>query len=170
MANVLETPHLQLRACTPADLADLGGLWRDPAVRRFLFDDRIISADEVRAFVYASIESFASRGYGIFVVRERYAEVIAGFAGLLDAAAPIPRLLYGVRPDLWGRGYATEAAAAVLEYALGALGLARVLADVDEPNAASIRVLEKLGMSKTGRQLVGGKPLICFEALAASRR
>ena len=50
-------------------------------------------------------------------------------------------------PGSWGRGYATEAARAVLEYALGPLGLPEVLAEVDEGNAASIAVIERLGMT-----------------------
>ena len=47
----------------------------------------------------------------------------------------------------WGKGYATEAASAVLEYALGPLGLPEVLAEVDEGNTASIAVIERLGMT-----------------------
>jgi RimJ/RimL family protein N-acetyltransferase len=47
-----------------------------------------------------------------------------------------------------GKGYATEAAGAVLEYALGPLGLPEVLAEVDQGNTASIAVIERLGMTR----------------------
>jgi [ribosomal protein S5]-alanine N-acetyltransferase len=52
--------------------------------------------------------------------------------------------------DLWGRGIATEAARACLRYAFLEAGLDRVVAGVDAPNAASTRVLEKLGMKPVG--------------------
>ena len=71
--------------------------------------------------------------------------------------------MFATRPDLWGQGYATEAAAAVLRYAHASLRLERVAADADEPNAASIAVLEKLGMQRNGREVTEGRPLLLFE-------
>jgi ribosomal-protein-alanine N-acetyltransferase len=49
-------------------------------------------------------------------------------------------------PGAWGNGYATEAARAVVQAALGPLGLPEVLAEVDEGNAASVAVVKRLGM------------------------
>ncbi len=48
---------------------------------------------------------------------------------------------------MWGNGYATEAARALVRYALGPLGLPDVLAEVDEGNSASVAVVERLGMT-----------------------
>ncbi|MDQ3252964.1 MAG: GNAT family N-acetyltransferase, partial [Acidobacteriota bacterium] len=79
-----------------------------------------------------------------------------------------PSLIFGTRPQLWGRGYAVEAARAVLRYACDVLGLRRVVADVDEPNAASIRVLERLGMTRTRRAIVNGRPLLYYETDATT--
>jgi hypothetical protein len=67
-------------------------------------------------------------------------------------------LIFGTRPDLWGRGYAFQAASAVVAYAFETLSLTRVIADVDEPNTASTRVLEKMGMRRTGRRIVNEHP------------
>jgi ribosomal-protein-alanine N-acetyltransferase len=55
-------------------------------------------------------------------------------------------LVYLIAYDAWGRGYATEAAAAVRDHALGVLGLSRLIALIKPENAASERVAEKLGM------------------------
>jgi [ribosomal protein S5]-alanine N-acetyltransferase len=79
-------------------------------------------------------------------------------------------LIYGVRPDLWGRGYATEAAGAVVAYALERLGHTTVKADVDEPNAASVRVLEKLGLKRVRSATAGGRTLLYFERGACGGR
>ena len=54
---------------------------------------------------------------------------------------------YWLGRPFWGKGYATEAARAVLDHALGPLGLPEVLAEVDEGNTASIAVIERLGMT-----------------------
>jgi [ribosomal protein S5]-alanine N-acetyltransferase len=56
-------------------------------------------------------------------------------------------VFYSLAPAAWGKGYATEAARAVVEYALGDLGLPEVLAEVDEGNLASAAVVERLGMT-----------------------
>ena len=167
--HLLRTERLDLRPCGIDDLEALHGLWCEGEVRRFLFDDRCISRDEARSFVEASVESFANHSFGLWLFRERHGDPIAGFAGLLGALQEPPRLIFGTRPQLWGRGYATEAAAAVLRYAMGTLGLTRVLADVDEPNTASGRVLEKLGMSRTSRALVNGRPILYYEIARAAR-
>lgn len=56
-------------------------------------------------------------------------------------------MTYSLAPTAWGRGYASEAADAVLAHALGPVGLPEVLAEVDEANTGSRRVIEKLGMT-----------------------
>jgi ribosomal-protein-alanine N-acetyltransferase len=57
---------------------------------------------------------------------------------------------YGVARTYWGRGIASEAAGAVVDYGFEAFGLAKVWARVDPRNVASVRVLEKLGMQREG--------------------
>jgi len=59
---------------------------------------------------------------------------------------------YIVNRSYWGKGYATEAARSMVEFAFGELGLHRVYADVHPDNAGSVRVLEKLGMTLEGRR------------------
>src|SRR5271166_6152759 len=56
-------------------------------------------------------------------------------------------IFYSLAPGLWGKGYATEAARAVVEHALVDLGLPEVLAEVDQDNAASVAVVGRLGMT-----------------------
>lgn len=165
MERELETARLRLRPCRLEDFESVYGLWTDEHVRRFLFDGRIVSPGEARAFVEASLSNFERRGYGLWLVYARGGESLVGFAGLLGAEeGEAPNLIYGFRPDCCGRGYATEAARAVLDYAAQGLRLNLIKADVDEPNAASVRVLEKLGMRRTGRAVVEGRPLLYYEA------
>lgn len=160
----LGTANLRLQPCRREDVPLVHALWTNDHVRYFLFDDRVISLDEARLYVEGSLANFEQHGYGLWLVfpaRDSYR--LVGFAGFLRLEEETPRLIYGVHPDFRGCGYATEAAAAVLSYAFGALGLARVKAEVDEPNVASVRVLEKLGMRRTGRAVLKGRPLLYFE-------
>jgi len=62
-------------------------------------------------------------------------------------------------PEAWGRGYARESAAAVLDHARDVLGLRRVLAITDPENAASIRVLERVGMRREGTVRMPGESI-----------
>lgn len=165
-ASALETPRLALRPSAASDLDRVHALWTDPHVRHFLFDDRVLSREEAASHLRTSVESFGRRGYGLWLVCERGSPAIVGFTGLLHQEEAAPQLLYGFRREHCGRGYATEAARAVLGHAFRRLALPRVAADVDEPNVASVRVLEKLGMTPTGRRFEEGRPLLDFERLA----
>jgi len=159
---ILTTERLELRPSELRDLPAVHALWTDADVRRFLFDDREIASSEAEDFLKASVRNFAEHGYGIWLVFEKARPDLAGFAGLLRGENGAANLVYGIHPELTGRGYATEAARAVLRHAFANIGLTRIAADVDEPNVASIRVLEKLGMERVGRAEANGKALLYF--------
>ena len=72
---------------------------------------------------------------------------LAGTAGLRPLEDLGLEIIWSLAPEAQGRGYATEAARAVLDYALGPLGLPEVLAEIDEGNTASARVAERLGLT-----------------------
>jgi len=146
-AATIDTPRLRLRPCTADDTPALHALWTDPDVRRHLWDDVVIPAERAAATVAAGVASFAERGYGLWVVVPRDAERLVGFCGLRTAGGDV-ELVYGITPDHWRCGLATEAVRAVLAHAFGTLGLARVLGATDASNAASVRVMEKAGMTR----------------------
>jgi RimJ/RimL family protein N-acetyltransferase len=124
----------------------------------------------VRGFVSRSEASFRAHGFGLWLAFERGEPSPVAFAALVERPEPgaAPSLLYGVRAESEGRGLATEAARAVLGHAFGALGLPRVHADVDAPNVASVRVLEKLGMVRVGERTGAFGALLDFELDAAA--
>lgn len=161
MDYALTTERLALRPVTAADHPVLLAHWTLPDVRRFLFDGAALSAAEVSETIEESARDFAAGGYGIWLIRERARADLAGpdpagteLAGteLIGTVGLRPlddtglEIFYSLAPGSWGRGYATEAARAVLGHALGTLGLAEVLAEVDEGNTASVAVIKRLGM------------------------
>ncbi len=147
MGHVLATERLVLRPVTAHDHAALLAHWTLPDVRRFLFDGVALSACELTDTIEDSVRDFAVAGYGIWLILEHDRAGLVGTAGLRPLEELGLEIFYSLAPGSWGRGYATEAARAVLEYALGPLGLPEVLAEVDEGNAASVAVIKRLGLT-----------------------
>jgi len=148
VSRTLTTQRLILRPVTASDHADLLGHWTAPDVRRFLFDGVIQSPAEISRVIDDSTRSFAAAGYGLWLIRERDGTSLVGTAGLRPLEDLGLEVIYSLAPGTRGRGYATEAARAVVEHALGPLGLPEVVAEVDEGNAASVKVIERLGMTR----------------------
>ncbi len=149
----------------------LHAMWTDPDVRRYLWDDRVIPrtlADEV---VAASVADWQARGCGLSIVSLRVTGELVGFCGLRPAGwADAPELLFGLWPAHWGQGLATEAARAVLEDAFGRVGVGEVVAATDAPNAASMRVLERAGLTRERRGTLNGLDTVFFVARRSPRR
>ena len=118
MEHELETSRLRLQPCRIEDIERTHALWTEERVRRFLFDDRVISEAEARSFIEASLANFERHGYGLWLILARDTNHLVGFAGLLHSEEEAPNLIYGIHPDFVGEGYATEAAGRVLRYAL----------------------------------------------------
>jgi RimJ/RimL family protein N-acetyltransferase len=113
-----------------------------------MFDGEVLSAAQVSAAIADSAASFTAAGYGLWLMSERDAPgELAGTAGLRPLDDLGLEIIWSLAPGTRGKGYATEAAQAVLDYALDQLGLPEVLAEIDEGNAASARVAERLGMT-----------------------
>jgi ribosomal-protein-alanine N-acetyltransferase len=160
---ILETTRLRLRPFLPRDLDALHALFIHPDVRRFLWDDRVVSRDTVQGLIAASLASFSVQDFGQWLAEDRGTRVLVGFCGLrpTDDAQEI-ELLYALAPERWGEGLATEAGDAVLTHAFQRVGLPRVVARTDSPNLASVRVLERLGMQFEGERVVNGLPLLHY--------
>ncbi len=129
---MIETERLSIRPLAEEEREALAALWLDPANARLHPAD---TAEQVRTWVQ-----------GAWGVWEREGGELVGDCTLFFAEEHGEwELAYGFRRDRWGRGYATEAAAACVRYGFDVLGVEKLVADVDRVNAASIRVLEKCG-------------------------
>jgi ribosomal-protein-alanine N-acetyltransferase len=164
----LETERIRLRPFAPSDLEGLRRLWAEPPVRRHLWDDRVISAEETASVISASIDSFTTLGFGYWGLISKETDLLIGFCGLRQFGNPSEiELLYGITPDFWGLGLATEAAREVVRYAFAELNLDRVYAGADPPNLASCRVMEKLGMRFARKINVNGLDALYYVILSA---
>jgi RimJ/RimL family protein N-acetyltransferase len=109
---------------------------------------------------------------GFVAAAERRSGAVVGWFQLEESGSrPAERELgYRLRPDTWGKGYATEGAGALLRDAFSRPGITRVYAHSLLDNPGSIRVMEKLGMTYVGPWSYRGLPGAEYEALAPSRR
>lgn len=148
----LVTERLRFRPFGSDDEDVLHALWAHPLVRRYLWDDQVVDRDQVREVIAASERDFDSDGFGFWMLLFLDEATVVGFCGFRQHPETAEvELIYGIHPDHWGQGLATEAADGALGHAFGTLGLDEVIAGTDAPNEASIRVLEKLGMRETRR-------------------
>jgi RimJ/RimL family protein N-acetyltransferase len=134
------------------ETTELHGLFADPQVRHYLCDDQVLGMDRVRSIIEGSIAHFRESGLGLWMVSDGLTAERAGIVGFSEFSAPgALELMYAFYPRFWGRGLATETARAVMERGFTA-GLDEIHASTDEPNQASIAVLQRLGFRKTGGQ------------------
>lgn len=145
---ILRTDRLILRPIAPSDVDALHQFWTDPAVRKYLWDNEIISRETVVDIVERSTASFRELGTGLFALEllESPGELV-GFCGLRRmAGSDDMELLYGVLPRYWGEGLVSEAARRALQHGFEDCGLTRVMGATDTPNQRSVRVMQRLGM------------------------
>lgn len=159
MAQILSSARLQLREIEDSDAAFLLQLLNTRDFINNIGDRRVRTLDESRHYIESSIRaSYRQHGMGLWVVEDRMSLTVLGLCGLLKRdTLEHPDVGYAFLPAAFGRGFATEAAAACLQYGRSALGLARICAIVSAHNKASIRVLEKIGL-RYQRDIPGTAP------------
>ena len=145
--SVLETERLVLRRLTAEDAAFVLELVNDPAWLRFIGDRGVRTVEDARGYILKGpAASYERHGFGLYLTELKEGGAPLGICGLIKRESlEDVDLGFAFLPEFWGRGYASESAAAVLEYARGAFGLKRLVAVTSNDNHASIRLLEKLG-------------------------
>lgn len=149
---VLETERLTLRRLDPADLADAATFFGDPAVGRQTTWFALVARYGV-AGLFEYVERRRAAGeMAVWGIMPKGGGHLIGFCGLVEIAPDDRRaeIGYALARAEWGRGYASEAARAVLGCAFAVLDFNRVEAYCVPENVASIRVLEKVGMRREG--------------------
>lgn len=147
------TSRLKLTPFTLEDADRLHQLFTHPFVRRYLWDDRVVSLLECQEMLSWNEQYFAQQGWGLWKVF--CDEVLIGCTGLWLFGEETPQLLFVLLPEYTGHGYATEAARAVADYAGHRLGFTDLLAACDVDNLASRQVCRRLGMMELPQVLHG---------------
>jgi ribosomal-protein-alanine N-acetyltransferase len=169
---ILETERLFLRDWVPDDWRRFKPLATDARVLRYIGRSEPLSDEQIQAFVNGGIEKARSRGWILWPVIHRDDAELIGFCGFADGFPPDVEIGWRLRTEYWGQGLASEAARAVLEYGWRRFGFGRVISVAQPANLASIRIMEKLGMSFEERFSHNGIEVVRYaiENPSANRR
>jgi RimJ/RimL family protein N-acetyltransferase len=149
--KVLETERLALRRFTLEDAPLILHLLNEPLFLRFIGDKNVRTLDDARLYLTnGPLASYAKHGFGLFHVSLRTDGTPIGMCGLLkrDTLEDVD-VGFAYLPQFGGRGYATEAAQATVDYGRTVLGLKRIVAITAPGNTASMNVLRKIGLHHT---------------------
>jgi [ribosomal protein S5]-alanine N-acetyltransferase len=146
--RVLETDRLVLRRLTLDDAGFMLELLNAPAFLRFIGDKGVRNLEDARNYLRTGpLDMYSRLGFGLFCVELKDSGEPIGTCGLLKRdILPDVDVGYAFLPAYWGKGYAFEAASAVLSYGHHSHGLQRIVAIVSPANGSSVRVLEKAGL------------------------
>jgi len=143
----LETERLVLDMWQATDWTEFRPIATDPEVMRYITGGVPWSDEQIRSFVDRQVSIFRERGYCRWKLRNKQGRELIGFCGVgIWRDALDPEIGWWLAPRWWGRGLATEAAVLALGDAFKRVGLERVVSIARPANAASIRIMEKIGL------------------------
>jgi RimJ/RimL family protein N-acetyltransferase len=154
MKVILETPRLLLRELVPSDLDCVEALLSHPEVMRFF--PTCLSREQAEQWIRRQRARYAADGHGYWLALHQASGEPVGQAGVVQTeveGVEEPSLGYIVHRPFWGRGYATEVAAACRDYVFDTLGCARVITLIRPENLPSLRVARKIGLKIVRRTL-----------------
>jgi len=147
--KAIETARLTIRRIVPADVDALFTVYGDAESMRWVGDGQPLTFERCEQWVRVTEKNYAVRGYGMFALEERASGRVVGFAGLVHPGGQDEaEIKYALERPSFGRGYATEAASALLDYGRSVAPGRRIIATAFPENVASHRVLAKAGMRR----------------------
>ena len=145
--TVLETERLILRRLTLDDAQFVVALLNEPSFLRYIGDKKVRSLEDARQYILTGpVASYEQHGFGLCLVELKESKTPIGICGLVKREElPDPDIGFALLPDFCNKGFAFEAALAVVRDARERLRLERILAITFLDNEASIGLLQRLG-------------------------
>jgi ribosomal-protein-alanine N-acetyltransferase len=179
LLDSITTPRLILRQWRGGDRAPFAAMNADPRVMEFF--PRTLTAGESDQMADRIMGHFAAKGFGLWAVEIPDVAEFAGYIGLSVPTftapfTPCVEIGWRLAHKVWGHGFATEGARAVLQEAFTSLGLPEIVSFTSPLNVRSIRVMEKIGMVRNPAEdfdhprVPRGHPLCRHVLYRASRR
>ena len=169
MNVIIETERLLLRTFTEEDASLIYNLNLDPDVTRYTLDPMVDIDQAKEVLEKVILPQYALYNHGRWAVHVKPGLEFIGWCGL--KTRPEQKeidLGYRFIKSAWGKGYATESAYSCLKYAFEKLDYERIVGRSLPGNLASIRVLEKCGMTYIGEEIVDGLLHKTYEVLNPS--
>lgn len=165
----IETKRFILRELDDLDEADLFEMDSDPEVHLYIENNPVKSMDEIRHAIAFLKKQYAENGIARWAVVDKVSSECVGWCGLKYFREPLNNhinfyeLGYRFKKKHWGKGYATEAASAVVEYGFKHLAVDMIYAITHPDNVNSKHVLSKLGFHYVEQFDYDGDPTDWFE-------
>ena len=159
---VVHTERLVLRAMGEHDLDGYEAMFSDERVYQW-FGGQVVDRADMWRSIAMHLGHWALRGYGQWSLEDRETGELVGRAGLWQPEGwPGLEVGWAVAPALWKRGYATEAGAAARDWAFEHLGVDELISVTLPHNAASRRVMEKIGLVYDRTEPVRGNDQVVY--------
>jgi ribosomal-protein-alanine N-acetyltransferase len=144
---ILETERLILDTWQSSDWTAFRPIATDPEVMRYITGGAPWTDDQIWVFVERQVKLYTERGFCRWKLLPKATGELIGFCGVgFWRDAPDPEIGWWLARRYWGLGLATEAAVAALRDAFERVRLERIISVAMPDNAASIRIMEKLGL------------------------
>lgn len=159
----IETSRLRLRQFTCDELDNIYQIWTNPDVRKYLWDDEIISKEKAKNTLNYCIDFFQENGFGIWAMIHKQQDELIGFCGFrfLDDTSEI-EIIFGISPTYWRMGLTKEAVKAVIRYGFEEHHFERIVGLANIENIASWRVMEKVGMKYEKRTIYNNQDVVYY--------
>ena len=150
--TIVETERLVVRRLSSDDAEFILDLLNQPSFLRYIGDKGVRNTDDALRYIQTGPQaSYEQFGFGLYLVELKESGAAIGICGLIKRdSLPDVDVGFAFLPDYWSQGYAFESTSAVMTYGREVLGLKRILAITSLDNAASIRLLEKVGLKFEG--------------------
>lgn len=153
MDSIITTSRLNIRNWREDDISSLIQMNQDEEVMKYF--PSIMSEEASLHFFKRVQQHFTKNGFGLFVIEDVTSREFLGFTGFMIAEfessfTPCVEIGWRFRKQFWGRGYATEAAKACLDYGFTKLKFEKVFSFTSIHNKKSEAVMQRIGMHKTG--------------------
>lgn len=148
---MLQSERLIFREITDGDFDTVAEIMRDESVQRVW--EHYFSDKDVASWIARRQSGYRENGMDYLLAVEKATGKAVGQIGLLKEeieGEPVWGIGYILRGTCQGKGYATEGAKAMAEYAFRTLGISKLVCDIRPMNLSSIAVAKRLGMEETG--------------------
>ena len=163
--SAIETERLQLRKLVLADAAFILKLVNQPGWLENIGDKQVNNLTDAENYLsQGPLKSYREYGFGFYLVVLKHTQESTGICGLIKRECfDAPDIGYAISAEFWGKGYATEAAKAVLEYSQNELKLNQIYGVTSLSNESSKQVLRKVGLTEEGKiKMPEYNELSCF--------
>jgi RimJ/RimL family protein N-acetyltransferase len=165
---VVETERLRLRGHRIDDFDACAAMWADPVVTRY-FGGKPFSGEDVWTRLLRYVGHWSWLGFGYWAVEEKVTGQFIGDLGFADykrdlqpSIQGLPELGWVLASHVHGKGYATEAVRAAIDWGTAHFSARRTVCLIHPENRASLRVAEKCGFQESLRTTYKGQPTILF--------